>query len=424
MPKAGDTIRYSTAVTLGGTSLSKTGANQTWDYTDLSPISQGLEEFVYSYQTPYLLNFGFSALGLKLADTLGTAEFQLKNVYNFYRNSSSTFTDVGLGFQFGAFPLPQSGKHSDPDEIYTFPLKFGNSDTTTFSVKVPIMVTIVPVGNFYRSGTRINEVDGWGKISTPYASGVSCLRIKSTITEYDSISIPTLSLGFGIETTRIEYKWLSTSERFPMLTVTGNDDFGTFVPANIRYRDSTRTIGPPETVEADFEVDKTFTSKGQVLNFTNLSNGNNLSYSWDIQPSASVLFVNGTSSTSEHPRVVINDSGYFSVRLIAAGRANRDTMLKEDYVRISFSSGLEDFNEEGVSVYPNPARDQLHVDLPKDGRIYQMQIIDVTGLIVVNKLSGSNMLIHTSAMASGPYFVTIIDDKNRTIFRNVLLIED
>jgi len=404
--------------------MSKTGANQTWNFTDLSPISQGLEEYVYSYQTPYLLNFGFTALGLKLADTLGVADFQLKNMYNFYRNSSSSFTDVGLGFQFATFPLPQSGKHSDPDEVYTFPLKFGNNDTTTFSVKVPIKLAIVPVGDFYRSGTRINIVDGWGKISTPYASGVTCLRIKSIITEYDSISVPSLSIGFGIETKRIEYKWLSAGERIPMLTVTGNDDFGTFVPVNIRYRDSSRTIGPPETVEADFEVDRTFAQKGQVLNFTNLSNGNNLSYSWDIQPSSSVLFVNGTSSTSEHPRVVINDSGYFSVRLIAAGRTNRDTMMKNDYVRISFSSGLQDFNAAGVYVYPNPAQNQLHIDLPKDGRLYRIQIIDVTGVVLVDRLSRNNELIHTSAMASGPYFVTIIDDKNRTIFKNILLIED
>ena len=117
MPKANDKIEFSTASPIG-IDVSKTGANVKWDYTDLTSVSDGIEEYKPSYTTPYIINFGFSALGLKLRDTLGFSSFQLKNIYNFYQNSSGSYKDVGIGFQFAAIPIPQAGKHTDPDEIF------------------------------------------------------------------------------------------------------------------------------------------------------------------------------------------------------------------------------------------------------------------------------------------------------------------
>jgi PKD repeat protein len=424
MPNIGDTLRYSTAATSGKTPLTKTGANQTWDFTDLTPISQGLDEYVRSSRTPYILNFGFSALGLKLADTLGAADFQLKNMYNFYKNSSSSFTDVGLGFQFSTFPLPQAGKHSDPDEIYTFPLKYQDKDTTTFKVKVPITLGIVPLGNFYRSGTRINIVDGWGTISTPYKKDVPCIRVKSIVTEFDSISISTLNLNFGIENSRVEYKWLSTTEAIPMLLVTGPEIAGNFIASDVRYRDDSRVIGPSNSITANFEVDKTISVKGQVLSFTNLTDGISLAYNWEITPTTPVVFVNGTSTSSENPKVVINDSGYYNVRLIASGIGARDTMLKSEYIHISLTSAIAEKATKQYQIYPNPVRNRIYVEVPQGVQRYQVKLAGMNGIAMYDQWNKAGSFIHTEDLAIGPYIITIIDEKNIEVLRRMVIIQD
>lgn len=424
MPKSGDTIRYSTATTLGNTAVTKTGANVTWDFSDLSPVSQGVEAYKASYLTPYIINFGFTAIGMQLLDTLGTADFQLKNVYNFYRNSTSSFNDVGIGFQFGAFPLPQSGKHSDPDEIYTFPLKYSDRDSTTFDLTVPIMLSVVPVGSFFRKGSRINEVDGWGKITTPYGKDIACIRLKSTITEFDSISVSVAGIGFGTTITRTEYKWLSTTERIPILFVSGNEIAGRFVPTNIRYRDSVRVIGPPNNGSVDFTVDKRTANKEVVLSFTNLSEGNNLRYNWSITPSSAVMFVNGTSTTSEHPRVIFSDTGWYSVKLVAGGFRGIDSTTKVNFIHITNSLGLGGLTSAKLNVYPNPAQGSITVEGLSSYENAEVVITDQTGRLVSALRLGERRDINISGLALGSYILSIFDDANNLIHRQVLITGD
>jgi hypothetical protein len=239
MPSTGDTIRYTEAPVIGLPDYTTTGTNYTWDFTQLGINGQALYEYKNSALTPYILNFGFSALGLKIADTIGIAQIQLINLYNFFKKSASGFENVGVGFQYAALPIPQSGKHDDPDEIYSFPLNYNNSTNTTFSITIPISVG-VPIGNYYQSGTRQTIVDGWGKISTPYASDINCLRVKAIVNQRDSVNLSTPPVDFAIDQKRIEYKWLSTTEKIPILEITGNEVLGNFTPLTVRYRDKFR----------------------------------------------------------------------------------------------------------------------------------------------------------------------------------------
>lgn len=355
MPKVDDNIEFSDASPIG-VDVSKTGANHKWDYTKLTKISDGTDEFKASYKTPYLLNFGFTAIGKKLQDTLGFSSFQLKNIYNFYRNDSKSFRDVGIGFQFAALPLPQSGKHTDPDELFIFPLTYGNKDTSTFDVEVPISAGI-KLGSFFRSGTRYTEVDGWGTISTPYLKDVACIRVKSRIVEYDSIKVSTPSINFGQEVVRVEYTWLSTSERIPVLQITGNEVLGNFTPSRVTYRNE---WSQAPIVVADFSTDKTVVTPGTVLKFTNKSTGDNLTYNWSVSPSQDVKFVNGTDATSIDPVMVITANGNYSVQLIATSESVSDTMLKSGYITVDDKMQIVLPQREKL-LFPNPASTEIHL---------------------------------------------------------------
>ena len=407
MPKVDDAIEFSTASPIG-INVSKTGANTSWDYSKLAKITDGVDEYKASYKTPYLLNFGFTALGKKLRDTLGFSSFQLKNIYNFYRNDSKSFRDVGVGFQFAAIPLPQSGKHSDPDEIFVFPLNYGNKDTTTFEVEVPISAGI-RLGSYYRSGTRMTEVDGWGTITTPYLKNEPCIRVKSTIVGLDSIKVSTPSINFGQEVTRVEYTWLSTSERIPVMKVSGTIALGNFTPTSVTYRNE---WSKAPQVTADFNVTNTTIKVGSVFKINNESKGDNLTYTWSITPSSDVKYVNGSDNTSEHPSVVISTKGQYTVTLVARSGSVSDTMTKTNYITIDANSSITEVSTV-VSWGPNPSYGRLTFTGDVNACPKSIQLYTVDGKLLTNSVVNSyNQSVDLSSIAEGVYYISWVDARN------------
>ena len=240
MPKTNDTIRYSTVISLGvNLDLTNTGANSTWDYTNLKSSGNALYEYKSALTTPYIFSF-FGAMGLKIADTLGFGPASITKVYGFYKNSSSKFVQRGYGFTMvipgSSIPLPLKGEYTDEDEIYEFPLTYNDSYTNTFNLKIPIGVAPFALGNFFRTGTRSTVVDGWGKLSTPYKKDMDCIRLKSIYTSKDSVAVSTPPLNIGIPTKTIEYKWLTPGEKIPVLEIIGTETLGVFTASSVRYR--------------------------------------------------------------------------------------------------------------------------------------------------------------------------------------------
>ena len=415
MPKNGDTIRYSVAPISNLPDLTKTGANHSWDYKSLGITSQDIYEFKASGSTPYLLSFGFTAIGLKIADTIGTGQMQLKNVYNFFKNSSTGYEGVGVGFTYSSLPLPQSGKHSDPDEIYTFPLTYNSSKNTTFKVTVPIILGFVPVGNFFQQGTRSTVVDGWGKISTPYASNVDCIRVKSIINSNDSVAITTPAVNFGIPTVRVEYKWLSTSERIPLLEITGTEIAGNFTPTYIRYRDNYRTPSSPLAPVADFAASTTSVSTGDTVKLTDLST-NVLSVEWNITPNSGFNFVAGTNAQSKNPLLVFTQKGKYTVALKATNPIGSNTKTKSDYIVVNEPSGIFD-QTKNYFIYPNPFSHKLTII----GWYQSFAITNAAGQVVyASDYIDAPLEINTSALPKGIYTLSLVDDKGIQVYQKLV----
>ena len=93
MPNTNDTIRLSVKTSLSGFSPAATGANYTWDYTNLIPDSQRVVKFVSASTTPYSI-FNFLSSYGTINYTPDQFPFSLlgtppSNVYDFYKESSS-----------------------------------------------------------------------------------------------------------------------------------------------------------------------------------------------------------------------------------------------------------------------------------------------------------------------------------------------
>ncbi len=234
MPEVDDTLRSSTSF-FTTTDFTLSGTNFSWDFTDLVPFSQKVDTFVSVWSTPLAYNIVFlypfvSTIAMQQPDIFVIPGMPYENVYYFYKESSSSFSMVGYGAEIAGVPSPV--KYDDADVLYTFPAAYGNLDSSSsnFSQSIPYL------GYFAQSKKRVNTIDGWGTITTPFGS-FQALRMKSDITQFDSLYIDSLNFGFGIPRNYTEYKWLAKGYGEPVLTVTDNG-----LSYTITYIDSARKV--------------------------------------------------------------------------------------------------------------------------------------------------------------------------------------
>jgi hypothetical protein len=233
MPSPGDTIRMSNSPDISGIDFEITGANHFWDFSELYPISQQIEEFFTVQQTPFLYQLVFTSAA-NLAKPFNELDqfpgFELSDPYEYYRNNSSDFRYVGFAVTLNGIPVPN--KYTEPDIVYTFPLNYGKQDSSmaSFSIALP--------GFGYYGGwkKRVNHADGWGTLKTPYGE-FDVLKIKSDIYQYDSVYLDTMGTGFPLYREYIEYKWIGKDFGLPLCTVIDDEFFTT-----VSYIDSVRTL--------------------------------------------------------------------------------------------------------------------------------------------------------------------------------------
>lgn len=244
MPQAGDTLRVSEAVDFAGIDYVSTGAGFSWDFTSLGPYNQRVDTFVSVSETPLAYQLMFF-LNSNLAKKEGAMDqipgFQVTDYYTFYKNSSSEFKSTGFGITLNGIPIPNV--YNEPDIIYHFPLSYGSADSSDAIYELAIP------GLGYMGGWkhRVNHVDGWGDVSTPFGQ-FEAIRVRTDIEQYDSIYIDSLGFGFPIYRNVTEYKWLTNGVGFPIMKVTDDGILPMF-----EYADSVRTI-PFLGVEDNFQM--------------------------------------------------------------------------------------------------------------------------------------------------------------------------
>lgn len=248
MPQTGDTIRLSHSFNLGAIDLEATGPDYTWDFSSLFPVYQTVDTFVSVNETPFLYQLFFfltANLAQKRFEFDQFPGIQVTDSYRFYKNSDDSFKEVGFGVSFNGIPLPTL--YDDPDVIYQFPVQSGSVDSSSsgFDFSIP---GIAYIGGWKK---RINTVDGWGSLTTPYGT-FETLRLRSEITQYDSIYIDSLGIGFPVYQEITEYKWLAEGLGLPVCEVVDNG-----IVQTVAYIDSVKSIftgGQPTSPQVSARV--------------------------------------------------------------------------------------------------------------------------------------------------------------------------
>lgn len=230
LPKLNDTVRI-TNTSISNIDYVATGENFNWDFSNIRSTGETLMEYKSALQTDYWLAFlNLNYFGLKTEDiTIGG--YGLKDIYQFYEIDNSKYGIKGVGVKFQEVPF--AAVYSKMDKIFSLPLKNGQRDSNQYAFKVEIPT----IGTYKGSGYRVTEVDGWGKITTPYGT-FDCLRTVSKSKGTDSISANILGfpVSFGLPVNKVEYQWWSKNQKSPILSIEGRIVSGNFVPITTYYR--------------------------------------------------------------------------------------------------------------------------------------------------------------------------------------------
>ncbi len=202
-----------------GINFSQTGANYTWNYSNLLNFTERNDTFYSPWQTPpvYWLFFnGFNtSVAQKMPNSFSIGPLlTVSEIYNFYFANNSRYELTGFGALMNNIPTPV--KHDTNDVIYRFPLDYGNKDTSysTFDINIP------GIGYWKNNQRRYNHVDGWGTLIIPNDT-FEVLRVKSELFNSDSVHLDTLG-GFSGRFPRpkqTEYKFLTKNGGIPVLQI-------------------------------------------------------------------------------------------------------------------------------------------------------------------------------------------------------------
>lgn len=238
MPVPGDTVRKSNTIVLDGIDYQQGGPDQTWLFDLLTVATQQVDTFVNVSETPAVYQFFFNnqfiypdykaTVALKLAQFTGIPGLALTDSYLFIKNTDEEMREVGYGVALEGIPLPI--QFQEIDTIYRFPLEYADIDSahSLFEISIP------DLGYLMISKFRKNTVDGWGTLITPYGE-FQTLRVKTEITEYDSLYSDSLGIGIPVTRNIIEYKWLANGYPEPILLI---NEEGLIITAS--YIDSVR----------------------------------------------------------------------------------------------------------------------------------------------------------------------------------------
>ncbi len=346
MPVLADTLRYSTSNSDITSLINQSGANQTWNASAIIPEFQDIAAFksAMAINPVFAVSFSNASYG-----TAGQQAFNLGVVaatesFDFYKNSTANYVVNGRGFSIQGIPLSQTWR----DTMFRFPLVYGNTDSNVF---VSNEVNAV-IATLRHVGKRVNTVDGWGSIITPYGT-FECIRVKSVLKTVDTLKTTLIPIPIPIPQNVTEYKWYAKNKKLPILEIDVTSGAG--AQTTVRYRD----IARPEVFvnTASFNSNKDefpANTNTDTCVLTDNSSHPAKNRLWTITPNT-FQFTGGTNANSPQAKVFFTQPGDYTVKLNVVYNAGKDDTTMVDRIHV-VAGGLPlkaDFEADKVSASMN-----------------------------------------------------------------------
>lgn len=446
-----------------------TDTNYTWNYGNLSPNTQRIVEYISpsrtGFQAPYILTCTFNCyndcytdcmnnngisficqgyctttcggsclqnwnndfnLAELVNDSLDLGVIVLTDVYNLYKKSAGRLEQNALGIKISNIPIVVP--FTSPDVIYSFPMQYGDTSvsSSSYSIKLDsIPGTGINFGLEYKHAqTRMNVVDGWGDLTTPYGYFPDVIKMKSVIATQDSITVAgtTVTLSDFVPSqfrpdTIVEYKWFDKNTGIPVLEATAWRLNGNEIYQNAEFTDTVRCFNP-FTLFAYLPIPATLEngSDSAEVNFYSLAY-NVDAFSWDFNDG---LSANNTSN-QQNPTHYFTAPGIYNVTLEGCNTACPAGWCESITIpvivldnRTEDTTGIHNISQNiGVELYPNPASNTIQLEIPIELDLSSVILMDITGkqVLEVEATTGLQKL-DVSKIPSGVYLITISNGTN------------
>ncbi len=167
----------------------------------------------------------------------------------------------------------------------------------------------------------------------------------------------------------------------------------------------------------DFNSDFDFDDANERIAFVSVVAGSSLVFNFTVPANAV------TGIVKMRTRIVFNASQGGEGPIEPCGNTNYGEV--EDYnIVLSNSLGLEQNQLDAISIYPNPALDEVTVDLSAvTSESISLELLDMTGKVIQiqSKITGSIQIFDLSTVAKGSYHIRISDGTIQRIARIVKL---
>lgn len=240
-----------------------TGANHTWDFSDMIPQDQrglvtrptsqlsGLSILMFGSfaPAPYKASYFNETTDLPLDQASAFLPIPIDELNAFTKNASNAITSIGYELVSNGQGL---GFRSDTIETrYALPMTYGNS----YESRGYTNLDLNPIydAKWRQHRHRFTNVDGWGTVKTPFGQ-FDALRIHHVIDEFDSIYFSVQGFGMWLPIPiplTHEYEWRSTSDKEAIMKIRTNEIAGNETVTAIEYRDNFNGLG---LVESEMNV--------------------------------------------------------------------------------------------------------------------------------------------------------------------------
>ena len=279
-------------------------------------------------------------------------------------DQGDTWTAISGGMTGSSTLKSMAIAPSDPDTIYvakstamwatydggtswseiTGTLPTGSSKITYISVNSDFADTLWVAMGEYNAHCVYQSTDA-GATWTDISSGLPSIPVMCVVQNKQNTTEIELyaATDVGVYVKVGSADWMFYSEGLPNVVVTELDIFYDESSPNLsRIRAATYGRGLWESElyspdglapTADFEADDLSPSVDSSVYFTDKTIDDPDSWLWTFTP-ATVTYLKGTSSTSQHPVVSFDDTGDYTVELTATNTYGSDTETKTDYITV------------------------------------------------------------------------------------------
>jgi hypothetical protein len=267
--------------------------------------------------------------------------------------------------------------YQNPDTILHFPVTYGDQYASSTSW----LLDLSPVGQNIRYEShqqRETKIDSWGTLVTPYQTFENVVRMRSVIQRQDSITTDSFSMPLNL--TQVEYMWLDTNYKLPVMSANGVIMDTTEILATIEYLYDSVCEAPTWTLSTDGTVFYLDGSGTVTIEFT-IHDNNADEYTWDLGNGQSIINTGSLSYTFDAP-------GFYSVGVTGCMTnclpLNSCTSAIVDFEILDTITAVHMLPAEhiGIRIHPNPAEDFVHLFIPDRVGPSLYSMVDMTGRTV------------------------------------------